>query len=514
VRKMRSTQVRSLSICGTLMLTLLCSQAASCWANQAASQANSSALEKSIQQMALALKAQDANSAEEIGRKLLATHPRDARLLVLYGIALKMNGNFDQAESALQNAVQFAPHSLPAIEALAELEYNAKRKNAESTVRRLLQMQPENQTAHAMLAMTLYREHKFTEAVAEFRSLNESITSQPDLAMSYGVALAQCEQWDAAVARFRALLAALPQNEDVRYDLALALWKNHASAEALSTLQPSIAEAKTRPVVLRLAAAIHEDREETPEAVELLRRAIQAEPTDAGNYVEFAILASKHNSFDVGIDMLNRGLAVAARKSPLYMSRGVLYGQSGEYDKAMADFEQVHAIDPGFSLTATAEGIALSQRHDHGAALANFRRQVHEHPEDALGHYLLAEAISWTPADGATLSADSLKESIAEVNLALKLDSKMVQAYDLSATLNLQAEMNDAAIAACKRALEIDANDQQALYSLILALRKNDDKEALKPLVKRLMEVRKASTQREQQARYGRLIIAGDESSK
>ena len=470
--------------------------------------------DQAVQQMAAAIKKNDLREAERIGKKLEASRTKDARIYVLYGIALKDEGRIPEAEQRLQRAVQLAPQSVAAVEALAELEYNLKSAGAELWLRKLLVMQPANETAHAMLAVTLYRKGQFDAAIAEFVAAGQAVASQPAALMAYGVSLAQNAQWQDAAKCFRNVLRMQSENHQARYDLALAEWKNRDTNEALDTLKPDLLAESPAISTLRLAAAIHEDREDTPEAVGLLRRAILADPSDAGSYIEFAILASKHNSFDVGIDMLNRALGVSKDKAALYMARGVLYGQSGEYDKAMADFEQVHALNPGFSLTATAEGIARSQRHDHEAALADFRRQVREHPEDALGHYLLAEALSWTPAGDAVLPAESLKEAIREVHLALNLDRKMVQAYDLLATLSLQNEDHDQAIQACQNALVLQPDDQQALYSLILVLRKNGDKEKLKPLVQRLMEVRKAAQAHEQQARYGRLMIADESIAK
>ena len=77
----------------------------------------------------------------------------------------------------------------------------------------------------------------------------------------------------------------------------------------------------------------------------------------------------------------------------------------------------------------------------------------------------------------------------------MKLDPQSLQAHDLLATTYLQVGKNDLAIQQCQAALRIDPNDQQALYHLILALRKTDKKDEISALVKRLMNARQTEAQ-------------------
>jgi tetratricopeptide (TPR) repeat protein len=324
--------------------------------------------------------------------------------------------------------------------------------------------------------------------------------------MAYAICLARLNRVPESVARFQQFLALRPADAAARFDLALIQWHAGAGADALVTLQPALDAADSR--ALRVAAAIHEANSETPQAIQLLREAITANPDEPDSYLEFATLSFAHGSYAVGIDIVNLGLTRLPNTAALYMARGVLYGQNGEFDKAMADFEHAHTLDPSSSMSASAEGIAQSQRQNHQEALEDFRRQVREHPKDAFAYYLLAEALSWSPPDTKNEGTkQSLTEGISAASRAIELDPHLVQAYDLLGSLYLQAEEPERAVKACRTVLAISPKDQHAVYTLILALRKAGAKEELKGLVQTLTDLRKAElADTRAKNRYGQLV--------
>ncbi|MGB7547520.1 MAG: tetratricopeptide repeat protein [Terracidiphilus sp.] len=440
--------------------------------------------------------------------ELLRAQPRSEKLWTLRAVGLERSGHPKEALAAYQHALSLAPNYLPALEGAAQLEYKAQSAQAVLSLRRIVSVQPDNATAHAMLGVLEYRQKDYVAAAEDFAAAGDLPASQPEALMAYAICLVHLNRGPEAIAHLQQLLALQPTNADARYDLALLQWRSSAEADALSTLQPLL---DARPVdarAMRLAAAIHESNSETPQAVELLRAAILAHPDDPVNYLDFATLAFTHGSYAVGVDIVSAGLTRLPRSAALYMARGVLYGQNGDFDKAMADFARANTLDTSYSMAASAEGIAQSQRHNHQEALEDFRRQVREHPKNAFGYYLLAEALSWSPPDAKPDdNRQSVQEAIAAAAKAVELDPGLVQANDLLGSLYLQTGQLDLAVKACRAALRINPKDQQAIYSLILALRKTGDKQELKALVQTLTSLRKAEqTENGKTARYGRLI--------
>lgn len=443
--------------------------------------------------------------------ELLRADPKSAKLWTLRAVALEHTGRAKEARAAYQHALQLAPQYLPALEGAAELAYQAKSDDALPLLRRVVTIQPANETAHAMLGAIEYRRREYASAVADFERAPSAIKARPEAGLDYALSLIHLEREAESIPVLQQVVSLDPANADARYDLALVQWRVATTAEALAALEPLVSAQPADTRALRLAAAIHEANHETPAAVELLRAAIVANPDEVANYLDFATLAFAHNSFDVGVDILSRGLTRAPRAAALYMARGVLYGQNGDFDKAMDDFERAHALDPANAMAATAEGIAQSQHQNHAAALENFRQQIKEHPKDALGYYLLAEALSWAPPDAEQKpgAASSIGEAIAMAQKATAIDPHLVQAWDLQASLYLQSDRPADAARVSRTALALSPKDQQALYTLILALRKTGSKDELKDLVRKLTELRKEQqVANSQKNHYGRLVEA------
>ena len=448
--------------------------------------------------------------ALRISAELLRAGPQSNKVWTLRAVALEQSGQPKEALAAYQRAIKLAPDYLPALEGAAQLNYKGQSAQAAPLLRHIISLQPVNPTAHAMLGVLEYRHSDYGKAAQDFAAAEQVLDSQPSALMAYSICLARLNRNSEAMVHFQQLLAARPADAAVRYDLALLQWHSGTGADALATLQPMLDAGTADSRVLRLAAAVHEANNETPQAIELLRAAIAANPDEPANYVEFATLSFTHGSYSVGIDIVNLGLTRLPNSAALYMARGVLYGQNGDFEKAMADFEHAHTLDPTSSMATSAEGVAQSQRHNHEEALEDFRRQVREHPKDAFAYYLLAEALSWSPPDAKQESSEkSLTEAISAATKSTELDPHQVQAYDLLASLYLQADQPEQAVKACRFALRIMPKDQQAVYSLILALRKTGAKDEMKGLVQTLTDLRKEEqAENNHTNRYGQLIEA------
>lgn len=448
--------------------------------------------------------------ALRISAKLLRANPRSFKIWTLRASALEQSGQPEEALAAYQRALKLAPEYLPALEGAAQLDYKAQSAQAAPLLRHILSLQPANPTAHAMLGVLEYHQSSYGPAAEDFAAAGPALESQPSALMAYSICLAHLNRASEAMTHFQQLLALRPADATVRYDLSLLQWHSGSGSDALATLQPALDAGTANSGILRLAAAIHEANNETPQAVELLRTAIMRNPDEEASYVDFATLSFTHGSYAVGIDIVNLGLKKLPNSAALYMARGVLYGQNGDFDKAMSDFELAHKLDPGYSLTATAEGIAQSQRHHHEEALEDFRRQVREHPKDAFGYYLLAEALSWSPSEAKQESSQKgFSEAISAAKTSIELDPHLAQAYDLLASLYLQTDQPEQAVQTCRAVLRMTPKDQQAVYNLILALRKTGAKDELKSLVQTLTKLRsEEQSENNRTNRYGQLVEA------
>ncbi len=460
----------------------------------AAGQGQGSASNKSS--IGSALRARNYEQALQLIRSQLRESPKDAKLWTMEGIALSGLGNNREALVAYHRALNISPDYLAALEGAAELEYKEGSARAIPLLNRILKLQPDNSTSHAMLAVLAYKQHDCPTAVEHFHASADMISSQPVALAEYGSCLMSLERPDDAIAEFQQILRLMPNDPHAQYNLAVAQLTANHSKEAIATLTPLIEEKNPDPDALDLASSAYEDSGDTPRAVSLLRQAIVSNPKNAKYYLDFAALSFKHSSFQVGIDMIDVGIKELPGVASLYVARGVLFIQLEQFEKGEADFATANRLDPGQTSGAVAEGLAQIQQSNLDQALATIRSKLKTHPEDAFLHYLEAQVITQNGADAGT---PQFKEAIAAASRAAQLKPDFVLAQDLLGNLYLKSGRLDESIRESRLALQGNPSDQEALYHLIQALRRSgkDPKSEIPGLVKRLADLRAESRKTE-----------------
>ena len=439
-----------------------------------------------------ALRERNFRQALDLVRLQLRQSPKNARLWTLEGMAFAGLGRDREALSAYNSALSIAPDYLAALEGAAELEYKAGSSRAVPLLNRIVKLRPEDPTSHAMLGVLAYKQHDCTSAVKYFRASRELIASQPAALAQYGSCLVDLQQPDDALPLFQQLLALQPEDPHARYNLAVVQLTAHRPKDALATLQPLLQAQPQDPDVLDLASSAYEDSADTPQAVALLRQAIVLDPKKVKYYLDFATISFNHESFQVGVDMINVGLKQLPNAAPLYTARGILYVQLAQFEKGQADFETATRLDPSQTSGAVAEGLAQIQQSNLDQALATVQSRLKSNPKDAFLHYLEAQILFQQGADADT---PQFKQAIAAASSATELQPDFILPRDLLGNLYLKSGQIEKSIEQSRRALQENPSDQEALYHLIQALRQSGEgaTEELPQLVKRLAVLRQKS---------------------
>ena len=422
--------------------------------------------------------------------QLLARHPGDCRLLSLRGIALHDLQRPVEAEQSFRDALKVCPSDLAALEGAAEIAYARKQPEAVELLQRILAIQPQAVTAHAMLASVYRAKGDCRAALPHFEASQALLGSRPEFRDGYAYCLARTEQYAQAEAAYRTLLDEAP-TAAARYNLALVQWRQHDAKDALETLRPLLTSSANE-TDLTLGSRVAEEAGDTPMAVQLLRSAILADPKDEANYLEFAQISFNHQSFQVGLDMIRAGLSQLPKSAPLYLARGVLEVQLSQSSQAIADFERAHMLAPQLSLAMDAIGIVESQQYKQSAALNLFAEQAQLHPKDALLQYLYAEALSDSNAE-----TDATQRAIAAAERSVALEPEYSPARDLLALLLLRADQPQEALEQALAALKTAPGDDVALYHEIMARRRLGQNDQVQALVKQLAIMRSENARNE-----------------
>ena len=425
------------------------------------------------------LRSGDFNGANVAADSLLLTTPHDCKLLTLKGIALNGLSKPNEALRSFRLALTSCPGSAAALEGAAEIEFASHDPQAETHLKQLLALIPADPTSNAMMGELLKSRGDCGAALLHLERSRPLFRERPQLLQDQAFCFAVLQKYTEALNAYKEL-DQTNLSTDIRYQLAFVQWKLHQPKDALATLGTSIEGNDTQ--VLELASYAQEDLGNTPEAVNLLQRALLIKPREVSLYLDFAELAVAHRSFKVGSDVLTAGIANMPKVAQLYVARGILYTQMSEVPSAIRDFETAHTIDPKMSIAVDAMGIISRQEHHPDESLRIFRSEAQLHPEDALLQYLLAQALS----ELGESSAGAAKEAIASARRSIALNPEYQPAYDLLTMLCLRSGEVTEALSQAELAAAHDPEDATALYQLLLAKRRAGQQEGLKELSERI----------------------------
>jgi tetratricopeptide (TPR) repeat protein len=449
------------------------------------------------------IRSQQYDGALRTLKSALRADPGDYKLWTLEGICLGLLGNDTEAKAAFDHAIRISPNYLPALKGEIQILYKTGDKRAIPLLERMLKADPGDQTGHEMLGTLEEHFGNCQGAVAQFALIKDVIADHPSSLEAYGSCLNQLDRNTDAIPVFRQLIPLLPGSSSPSYDLAVVLVASKNNEEALKVLEPLLTPDQADPDILSLASQAYEASGNTPRAVALQRQAIVLNPTDPANYVLFALICMTHDSFQVGIDMLDAGIKHVPGNASLYLSRGVLYSQLAEYDKAEADFKTAEQFDPTLSIGAYAGDLTVLQRNDPATALARVREQLKAHPNNPLFRLLLSQLILNTAPDP---ESPAFKEAMHNALAAEKTSPELVEAHNQLASMYMTLNQYDLAAKECRTALQYDPSDETAMYHLIITLRHSGHQDDLKPLVKRLSELHQESLQHETDRKRFRLV--------
>ena len=458
--------------------------------------------------IASALLNKEFSRALELLRPAIKQSPGDARLWAMQGTAYAGNEQTKEALASFQTALKIDPDYLPALHGAAQIEFAAGNPKAIPVLQRLVRLRPNDQVGYGMLAVLEYQQGHCASAVPHFQKAGALFDTKLDALHAYVTCLVRLKQIDRAVT-VQERAVALNDDKRERQVLASIQLMEHGPEAALITLSPVLG-ANEDASTLELASAAYEASHDTEKAVDALRRAILLEPRDANLYVDFAAMAATHQSFEVGINVVNDGINLLPDAAPLYFARGVLYVQLAEYDKAEADFEKAYELDPSQSLSVAAKDLAALQRNDLSRALVDVQQKLARKPDDPILLYMQADVLA---QQGATPGSPEFQTALRSAKKAVALRTGLGPARSVLAKLYLQAGQFREAAIQCRKALEIDPKDQTALYHLIQALRKTDKKGEIPELLERLARLRREATKDERE-QYRYKLVEGDAEGK
>jgi tetratricopeptide (TPR) repeat protein len=448
------------------------------------------------------------SKALELLGPALKASPADPQLWAMQGTAYAGLGNKEEALASFKRAIKIDPDYLPALRGAAQIDFDAGSAAGIPLLEHMLRLRPTDTTAHGMLAILEYQRGDCLAALPHFEVATTLFEVRPAAMHAYASCLVQQKRFGKAAEIFRKSLAQNPGDpQGLRVLASIELMAQHPQ-DSLDTLAPLLGsnpDAQT----LELASEAYEQSHDTEKAVDALRQAILLDPGNVTLYVDFAAISARHQSLQVGINVVNDGINLQPKAAPLYFARGMLYVQLSEYGRAQDDFDTAYNLDPTQSLTAAAQGLTAVQQNDLGRALAGVQEKLSGRPNDPILLYLQADVLAQQdPQPGTAV----FKTAMTSAKRAVALNPALGPAHTVLAKLYMMAGQYPEAAAECRKALEAEPTDQTALYYLIRALRKTDQKGEIPGLLQQFALVRKQAASKKRGENQFKLVEGNAES--
>jgi tetratricopeptide (TPR) repeat protein len=452
-----------------------------------------------------ALRAKQYEQALRLAQQLRSEDAKDPRIWTLEGMA---NEGLHRRKDALkdyQSARNLQPDYLPALKAEAQLEYAEGNAESRALLEQIVRLDPSDQVSHAMLGALAFQRHSCSDAVMQYRQSAAYIAGNAEALTQMGECQLQEKDAAGAVSELQLVVALKPDEWWPRYNLAAAELARHEPAAAIEVLKPLMSHPDPEPRVLQMSARAYEARGDTPQAVELLRKAIVTAPKTEAYYLDFADLCFDHQSYQVGIDLMTVGLRQLPSSAKLYLVRGILWGQNGNFAKAEEDFNQADRLDATGSISGAAESLAELQNSNLEKALRLARAKLKANPQDPMLYYVEAATLKQM---GVAKDSPEFEEAVASATKAIRLQPDLLAARNLLGSLYLQSGRVAQASDQFRAVLARDPADQTALYHLIQVARRTGHVDQVPALIKQLTEAKEKQRRRDDEIGRYQLVEA------
>ena len=122
------------------------------------------------------------------------------------------------------------------------------------------------------------------------------------------------------------------------------------------------------------------------QGIDYFTRALKADPTNTDFRYARAMLWEERGEFDTAIAEYNELIRVSPGESVYYASRGIAWGNSHLYDRAIEDFNVAIQFDPKGGHFYEDRGVAWGEKSEYDKAIADFNQALHLDPKNVIAY--------------------------------------------------------------------------------------------------------------------------------
>jgi len=238
-------------------------------------------------------------------RQAAALKPNDPEPHLQSAAILAHHDDVAAAEHEYQAALQLSSRSPDAIAGLVNIYLQTKRLDlAESSLRRYLELEPQNGAAHALLGRVLQAQGKHDLASAEWERASQLSPNDPNVARDLAFSYSANGNYDRAAPLLASLVSKNPQDAELHYALGSTLLHQHRYADAQSQLL----------------------------------EAVRLQPAQPGPYGDLAVAANENRNYPLVIKVLDSRARLAPETPATFFLRATAYDHLKQFKPAAENY--------------------------------------------------------------------------------------------------------------------------------------------------------------------------------
>jgi tetratricopeptide (TPR) repeat protein len=183
----------------------------------------------------------------------------------------------------------------------------------------------------------------------------------------------------------------------------------------------------------------------------------------AKSYIESGIAYYDKGDYDRAMADYNQALRLDPDYAWAYSCRGNVYNAKGDYNRAIADYTEAIRLDPKYAAAYYNRGVVYYNKRDYDRAMADYTEDIRLDPKYAWAYNNRGLAYYYNKGE--------YDRAIADYTEAIRLDPKYAHAYNNRGFAYYNKGDYDRAIADYNEAIRLDPNYTTAKNNLDLARR-------------------------------------------
>lgn len=320
---------------------------------------------------------------------ILAAHPAFADANHLLGVLLYQDGHPSEGEKHIRAALALRETVQAQCDLALTLKAQTRFAEAESALRRAIEIDPAFALAHFQLGRVLDQQGDQTGAEPFYRRALACNPNSAETLFQLGKTLSVTNRAREAREMLERAIALRPTADAfnslaIVFDQLGMLAEAEAAFHRAADLNPNFAEVRCN------LAARHMEAGRLDEAEAMLRSAIEANPRFAGGHVGLGKLYVRLSRFDEAIAEYQRAVELAPSDAGVHNALGGLLAEAGRFEEAEAPLRRAVELLPHFAGAHGNLGSFLLDNRRYNEAEAELRKAMELDPKLWMAPYNLS----------------------------------------------------------------------------------------------------------------------------